>query len=180
MKQNVVNTLPKNFSKDISLTESTESKVHCSEPRVFNLGQHLLAEFYDCEPNILNNCQLIEDLMCEAAERCGATIVTKDFHMFSPYGVSGVVIIAESHLAIHTWPEYGYAAVDLFTCGDSCKPNVAYEFLREKLVSGAAFYSELTRGMMNRDTEEMIKMPFQVRCEQEHNGMRISNSSLGG
>ena len=56
--------------------------------------------------------------------------------MFSPYGVSGVVIIAESHLAIHTWPELGYAAVDLFTCGPKCDPKIAYEFLKKKFTAG--------------------------------------------
>ncbi len=137
-----------------------------SESTVFNLGRHLLVEFYDCDPNVLNNPSLIEEVMTDAAVRCGATVVQKNFHMFSPYGVSGVVIIAESHLAIHTWPEFGYAAVDLFTCGDTCNPEVAYEYLREKFHSRSAFYSELTRGMMNRETMEMLRQPFEVRLEK--------------
>ncbi|MBK8190194.1 MAG: S-adenosylmethionine decarboxylase proenzyme [Vampirovibrionales bacterium] len=132
---------------------------------MFNLGQHLLAEFYDCDPNVLNNVALIEQTMCEAAVKCGATIVQQNFHHFSPYGVSGVVIIAESHLAIHTWPEYGYAAVDLFTCGDSCDPMVAYDYLREHLHAGSAFYSELARGLMNSDTHQVLKAPFEVRAQ---------------
>ena len=81
-----------------------------------NLGQHVLAEFFECDPNILNSIDKVEKYMVDAALECGATIVQKCFHMFNPYGVSGVVIISESHLAIHTWPELGYAAVDLFTC----------------------------------------------------------------
>ncbi len=103
--------------------------------------------------------------MVEGAKRCGATIVQQNFHMFNPYGVSGVVILAESHFAIHTWPEYGYAAVDLFTCGGNCKPEVAYEFVKDALGAGASFYSELNRGLMNRDTDEMIKAPFSVQHE---------------
>lgn len=129
---------------------------------VVNLGRHLLAEFYDCNSNILNNVQLIEEAMTDAALACGATIVQKNFHLFSPYGVSGVVVISESHLAIHTWPEYGYAAVDLFTCGSSCDPKVAYETLREKLGSGTSYYSELNRGLMNVHTQKMIESPFQL------------------
>ncbi len=148
------------------------------ESSVFNLGQHLLAEFYECDPNILNNPDVIEDVMTEAAVRCGATVVQKNFHMFSPYGVSGVVIIAESHLAIHTWPELGYAAVDLFTCGDSCNPKVAYDYLREKLHAGSAFCSELMRGMMSRDSREIIKAPFQVKAEKWDN--RVPVASAGG
>ena len=97
-----------------------------------HLGRHVLAEFFECDPNTLNSIDKVEKYMMEAALECGATIVQKCFHMFSPYGVSGVVIISESHLAIHTWPELGYAAVDLFTCGSKCDPKVAYEFLKNK------------------------------------------------
>src|SRR5690348_10158963 len=114
----------------------------------FTLGRHLLSEFYDCDPNILNNVSLVESVMSNAAEIAGATIVTKTFHHFSPYGVSGVVVIAESHLAIHTWPEFGYAAIDLFTCGDTVNPVIAYDYLREQLGSKNAFYSELKRGLI--------------------------------
>lgn len=136
-----------------------------SDAAVFNLGRHLLAEFYDCNSNVLNNPELIESTMVQAALNCGATVVQQNFHMFSPYGVSGVVIIAESHLAIHTWPEYGYAAVDLFTCGDSCNPEVAYEYLKQELHAGSAFYSELKRGLFNRDTQQMVQAPFQIKTQ---------------
>lgn len=137
------------------------------ESKLFTLGRHLLAEFYDCEPNILNNVRLIEQAMTDAALEAKATIVQKNFHHFSPYGVSGVVVIAESHLAIHTWPEYGYAAIDLFTCGDSVDPMVSYDYLREKLCAKTAFYSELKRGLLNREDGEMLKAPFQVEIKHE-------------
>jgi S-adenosylmethionine decarboxylase len=133
-----------------------------SSASVVNLGRHLLAEFYDCNSNILNNVQLVEDAMTEAAIACGATVVQKNFHHFSPFGVSGVVIIAESHLAIHTWPEYGYCAVDLFTCGESCDPKVAYDYLQDALGAGSAFYSELKRGLLNTETNRMMESPFHV------------------
>ena len=126
------------------------------------LGRHLLAEFYDCTPNILNSIHRIEEAMTNAAIVCGATIVQKNFHLFSPYGVSGVVIISESHLAIHTWPEYAYAAVDLFTCGTACDPAAAYDYLREKLGATNAYYSELSRGLMNLETQKMVASPFRV------------------
>lgn len=127
-----------------------------------NLGRHVLAEFYNCDSNILNNAKLIEDFMHEAAIECGATVVAKNFHMFSPYGVSGVVIISESHLAIHTWPEYEYAAVDLFTCGDSCNPLLAYEYLKKKFNTNKASYTELKRGMLDIEADKVMEMPFQV------------------
>lgn len=127
------------------------------------LGRHILAEFYGCNSNILNNAELIEKLMTDAAVACGATVVEKKFHMFSPYGVSGVVIISESHLAIHTWPEFGYAAVDLFTCGETCDPVIAYNNLRKGLCSSSASYSELKRGHVDFETQEVIKSPFEVK-----------------
>jgi S-adenosylmethionine decarboxylase len=132
-----------------------------------HLGRHLLAEFFDCNENVLNNPSLIEQLMQQAAEACGATIVQTCFHRFSPYGVSGVVVIAESHLTIHTWPEMGYASVDLYTCGDACDPAVAFEFLREKLVSAHACYTHLNRGLLNPQNGELLKSASRLVGEKE-------------
>lgn len=82
------------------------------------LGKQLVIELFDCVDQRFDDIQWIEESMLEAARQANATIITSAFHKFSPIGISGVVVIAESHLAIHTWPEYGYAAVDVFTCGD--------------------------------------------------------------
>lgn len=127
-----------------------------------NLGQHVLAEFFECDPNILNSIDKVEKYMVDAALECGATIVQKCFHMFNPYGVSGVVIISESHLAIHTWPELGYAAVDLFTCGDKCDPKVSYEFLKKKFHCQNATFTELKRGILNKNTMKVSEKPFEI------------------
>ena len=132
-----------------------------------NLGRHILAEFFDCDPNILNNKDRIENNMVDAAIECGATVVQKCFHMFSPFGVSGVVIIAESHLSIHTWPELGYAAVDLFTCGDKCDPKVAYEYLKRKFNSKKALYTQLNRGIMNQETMQLTHKTFELAQQIE-------------
>ncbi len=127
-----------------------------------NLGQHVLAEFFECDPNILNSIDKVEKYMIDAALECGATIVQKCFHMFNPYGVSGVVIISESHLAIHTWPELGYAAVDLFTCGDKCDPKISYEFLKKKFHCQNATFTELKRGILNKNTMKVSEKPFVI------------------
>lgn len=129
------------------------------------LGRHVLAEFFDCDPNILNNLELVEEYMTQAAVECGATVVQKCFHMFSPHGVSGVVIISESHLAIHTWPELGYAAVDLFTCGESCDPKVAYSYLKRLFNAENSNFSELKRGMV--DNCEVMKKSFEVKYQEQ-------------
>ena len=87
------------------------------EAAVTALGHHLLAEFTGCDASSLADLGRVTSAMLQAAEASGATVVTHSFHHFSPHGVSGAVIIAESHLAIHTWPEHGFAAVDFFSCG---------------------------------------------------------------
>ncbi len=114
------------------------------------LGRHLLVEFYDCNPTVLDDVAGIETHMNDAALACGATIVQSTFHRFEPWGVSGVVVISESHLAIHTWPEYGYASVDLFTCGDEIDPMSAYEHLRVMLEAQEAEIQMLQRGNLER------------------------------
>jgi len=91
---------------------------------------------------------MLQEMLLEAARRAGATVVEKAFHQFNPYGVSGVVIIAESHLFIHTWPEHGYAAVDIFTCGDQVRAEMAAEWLAEKMESRNFTMIELRRGVM--------------------------------
>jgi len=110
------------------------------------LGYHLLIEFYGCGHDILNDVGKIKSLMDEAALVSGASIVESVFHRFSPHGVSGVVVIAESHLAIHTWPEHGYASVDLFTCGEEVDPWKAYEFLKKGLAPQSTSTKEILRG----------------------------------
>lgn len=112
------------------------------------LGHQMMVEFYDCHKDILDSLHGIEEAMIDAAPVSGATIVEKVFHRFSPWGVSGVVVIAESHLAIHTWPEYGYAAVDLFTCGDTVDPLKGFELLEERLGSQNMSVVEMQRGIL--------------------------------
>lgn len=87
-----------------------------------SLGRHILAEFFNCDKDILNDPTQIEKLMIDAAKEANATVLSTSVRTFEPFGVSAVVIIAESHLTIHTWPEYGYAAVDFFTFGDQANP----------------------------------------------------------
>ena len=112
------------------------------------LGHHLLVEFEGCDPASLADLDQVTSAMLRAAEASGATIVTHSFHHFSPHGVSGAVIIAESHLAIHTWPEYGYAAADIFTCGETVDPWKAFDLLKESLGAEHGSATELRRGIL--------------------------------
>lgn len=113
------------------------------------LGHHLLAEFTGCEPASLADLEGVTSAMLQAAKASGATIVTHSFHHFSPHGVSGAVIIAESHLAIHTWPEHGFAAVDYFSCG-SVDAKAALVVLQAAFGATAVETLSLTRGPLSR------------------------------
>jgi S-adenosylmethionine decarboxylase proenzyme len=112
------------------------------------LGRHLLIELQDCDKEVLNDLGFLRDSMVTAAIDCGATVLGESFHHFSPQGVSGVLVIAESHLSIHTWPEYGYAAVDIFTCGTTVEPERAVEVLLEKLGAKNHSLREIPRGVL--------------------------------
>lgn len=113
------------------------------------MGKHVIAEFYECDYETINNHELVEDIMLKSVDLSGATTIKSVFHRFSPYGVSGVVVVSESHFAIHTWPEYGYCAVDVFTCGDLIDNQAALDYLKEKFGSKNVSIVEMKRGVLN-------------------------------
>ena len=120
------------------------------------LGRHVVAEIYGCRFGVLNDVDKVERIMVNAALEAGAEVREMVFHKFSPQGVSGVVVISESHLAIHTWPELGYAAVDVFTCGDTVNPWDACNYLAEQFGADYVDASELKRGVMTEQAESMV------------------------
>ena len=120
------------------------------------LGKHLIVEYAGCDRSILDNLEALEKSLCEAVRKAGATIVNATFHRYNPQGVSGVVVIAESHMSIHTWPEYGYAAVDFFTCGEECNPTLAHEFMVKALGSDNFSVKEMPRGIPSERTERIM------------------------
>ena len=126
------------------------------------LGKHLLLELYDCDKGILNDPARIEAILNEAAVRSGATVVNSVFHTFNPHGVSGVVVIAESHIAAHTWPEYGYASLDVYTCGEDVDSMVARDYLVKALNAGESEYVELFRGRLDTGGEKLLHKPLAV------------------
>ena len=109
------------------------------------LGKHLLVEYRRCAPALLDDPDAMEALLREAAAAAGATVLDARLHRFKPQGVSGVLLIAESHVSIHTWPEAGYAAVDFYTCGD-CDPLRAHEVLLARLGARSSEVMLVTRG----------------------------------
>ncbi|MFW6102552.1 MAG: adenosylmethionine decarboxylase [Chloroflexota bacterium] len=121
------------------------------------LGRHLLLELKICNEEVLDDLGFLKNCLNEAAIQSGATVVGESFYHFSPCGVSGVVNIAESHIAIHTWPEYGYAAVDVFTCGDDVDPERAASLITEKLGARNHSLIELRRGIMEDSQVGCVK-----------------------
>ena len=130
------------------------------------LGRHLLLELKVCNSKILNDLKKVEEIMVSAAKEAKATIVEVSFHKFSPFGISGMVVIAESHISIHTWPEYHYAAIDIFTCGDVLKPEVAVSLLITKFQSKDPSMVELKRGIFMAGH---VKLPHKPSKEVQEN-----------
>ena len=126
------------------------------------LGRHILVEFYDCDQATLQSVEVVKNLMAAAADAAGATIVSDCFHQFNPHGVSGVIVIAESHLAIHTWPEHGYASIDLFTCGTSVNPWDAFNYLKDKMKPSHTRFAELKRGEIAPDGDVDFTEPLRI------------------
>ena len=99
------------------------------------VAKHCILELYDCDPSKLDDEDFLRSAITQAAERAGATLLNLITHQFEPQGVTGLALLAESHISIHTWPESGYAAVDVFTCGDHTMPERACAVLSEQLNS---------------------------------------------
>ena len=97
------------------------------------VGKHCILELYDCDQSKLNDEAFLRTTVTTAAKLAGAKLLNLITHRFEPQGVTGLALLAESHISIHTWPEHGYAAVDVFTCGDHTMPERACEILREEL-----------------------------------------------
>ncbi len=112
------------------------------------LGKHLLVELHGCTPELLKKVDVVKEILVSAAKACKATIVETSFHEFHPFGVSGIVVIAESHLSIHTWPEHRYAAVDIFTCGDVIKAEQAVEYIAARFRCKKPSVLEMRRGII--------------------------------
>lgn len=113
-----------------------------------SLGRHLMVELFNCDSKVLNDVHKVETIMVDAAKHAHARIVDVVFHTFNPHGISGVIVIAESHLAIHTWPEFGFASIDIYTCGTEINPWRAYHYMVKKFKAKSMTAVEMKRGML--------------------------------
>ncbi len=108
------------------------------------LGRHILLDLRECAP-VLDDMEFLKQALRSAAQQSNVDVLGESFYHFSPQGVSGVVLSSGSHICIHTWPEYGYAAVDIYTYGDSFPPHKAAELLVERLGARESSITEVER-----------------------------------
>lgn len=118
-------------------------------------GRHILVEFFGCDGDILDNLSQIEGVMRDAVKASGATEVGSVFHKFQPKGASGVIVLSESHISIHTWPDVGYASVDFYTCGD-CDPHAGVPILLEGFQGESYELIYVERGQEGKDTSMSV------------------------
>jgi len=125
------------------------------KPKAFEpSGRHLLADLHGILPDKLDDPSIVQDLLQESALAAGAAVLSCHFHSFgSRQGVTGVVLLAESHISIHTWPEYGFAAVDIFMCG-AAQPERALEVLQRTFAATGSTIKTISRGLAHTGLEK--------------------------
>ncbi len=124
------------------------------------LGHHWIADLHGCPSALLDDRELIRRRLRETTERFGLTLLDVVSNKFEPQGVTAIGLLAESHLSIHTWPEYGYAAVDIFTCGSDQTLKAACRFIAESLQAKESTVVRLQRGVLTSDG------PREITAEQ--------------
>ncbi len=135
------------------------------------IGFHYVVEAAGCDPQILANADKIRQIFLEAAKVGNMEVKASYFFKFSPTGVSGMVIVAESHISVHTWPEKGYAALDVYTCGTKADPEKAVDYILEKFRAKYAHVSEIKRGIEEDDeTYTHMIMTWEESLRKNGNG----------
>jgi S-adenosylmethionine decarboxylase len=117
-------------------------------------GRHVAIDTWGVDFDLLNNAEWLQQQMVEAAEACGATVLSVQAKQFDPQGATVLVLLSESHLSIHTYPERNFAAIDCYTCGDTVDPQVAIEYLVSVLKPDKTYAKKLIRGLGEMDVVE--------------------------
>lgn len=128
-------------------------------------GRHVAIDTWGVDFDLLNNAELLQHHMVEAAEACGATVLSVQSKQFDPQGATVLVLLSESHLSIHTYPERGFAALDCYTCGETVDPEVAIEYMVKILNPKKAYARKLIRGVgeMEVVTPDLVKEAIPVK-----------------
>ncbi len=131
------------------------------------VGHHYIVEGSGCNPDTLGSVEKIQRILGKAAEVANTKVWSISLHEFPPHGVSGVVVISESHLSVHTWPEAGYVALDIYTCGKTAKPEEAVEFAMREFGASDMHATEVTRGLEEVEEGDRIFYHSIVTWEEE-------------
>ncbi len=119
--------------------------------KVGTIGYHYIIEATGCDPKILADSKRLRDILTESAKVGKMDIRIVHFYKFSPTGVSGMIVVSESHISIHTWPEEGYAAIDVYICGTKSEPEKTIEYILEHIKAKYAHITEIKRGIKDND-----------------------------
>lgn len=141
------------------------------------IGHHYIVEASGCRPEIISRVEAVEQILVRAAEAAKVQVWSIAFHRFSPTGVSGVLVISESHLSVHTWPELGYVALDIFTCGDQAEPERAVEYALKEFGAKNMHITEVTRGL---DEGDRVYFHSIVTWEEELPGKAATDGKRRG
>jgi S-adenosylmethionine decarboxylase len=117
-------------------------------------GDHFLVDLHGCNAEVIGGVEPTQEALLAAAKNCGSTIIKYFFHQFSPAGVSGVILIAESHFSVHTWPEKNFVAVDIYTSGEVMQPDIAITFLKDAFSAERVEVFRVTRGQIEAAADQ--------------------------
>jgi len=122
------------------------------------LGRHIIAELHGCDPGLLKDLDKTLEILRRAVEEAGATYLGEFYKTFEPWGgITAIIALAESHISIHTWPEYRYAALDIFTCGEQADPWKAYEYVVEAYKPEKVNVTEVKRGLVRLEQLQEVR-----------------------
>ncbi len=134
------------------------------------IGHHYIVDPSGCDPEIIGSVSKVQQILVKAAEIAGATICGVSFNKFLPNGVSGVIVISESHISTHTWPEFGYGALDIYTCGDDVDSEKAIMYAVEAFGATTSHMTEITRGI---DDEDRIYYNSLITWEEDFGDLQV-------
>jgi len=116
-----------------------------------SIGHHYIVEASGCDSKIISDVSKVQQILVKAAEIAGAKVWAVSFNTFPPAGVSGVVVISESHISTHTWPELGYVALDFYSCGETVDPEKGIKYAVSSFGASSSHITEITRGLDEAD-----------------------------
>ncbi len=133
------------------------------------VGIHIIADMYGVDPEMLARVEKMKEIFEGVIKYAKLSKISSDYYQFRPTGASGVILIAESHLSFHTWPEYGLVTLDIYTCGDPEQAEKAYQYIKEKLNPERVDIVKMDRGVDIEDEEANIEVPSERKKPVEAN-----------